>query len=382
MSRTPRVLLVVEQLQRRVPGGIGTSVRGLLQGLTAVGSPLSASPKASSVSRAQVPQVTLYASRARRANPSSSSEPFGPLPVVRSSLPGPLMTRAWDHGLCRVGAGYDVVHTTSFAVPPTPRARKGPRTIVTVHDLIWRKVPEAFPSRGRRWHEHSLSRVLDSDALLVTATNQVAQELLEAGASSDRLVVIPFGSDHLPEPDHRSADGVLRRLGIEDGFLLSVGTLEPRKNLGRLFDAYRRAQGELPKPVPLLVVGPSGWGADSEPVPGVAFAGSTDGATLAALYQRARLLVYVPLAEGFGFPPVEAMRQGTPVVASPVPSSNGATFEVDPLQVDEIAGALVRVSVDEELRSSLVRSGIAHSDALTWAATAEKHLELWESLGD
>jgi glycosyltransferase involved in cell wall biosynthesis len=327
---------------------------------------------------AEAPRVTLYAGRARTKADSSGA--LGLLPLERSVLPGPLMTRAWDLGLCPVGDAYDVVHATSFAVPPTRRSARRLRTVVTVHDLTWRKVPEAFPRRGRRWHERSLLHVLHSEAILVTGAQPIADELVEAGASPDRLRVIPFGSDHLPEADHVAAEELLRRLGISGDFLLSVGTLEPRKNLGRLFEAYRGARSRLPSPMPLVVVGPAGWGARAEPVPGIAFAGPTEGAALAALYRRAHLLAYVPLVEGFGFPPLEAMRQGTPVVASPVPSSRGAAFEVDPLRVDQIEDALVRVSVDDELRSSLVSSGRALSSSLTWASTAERHLELWESL--
>jgi glycosyltransferase involved in cell wall biosynthesis len=101
---------------------------------------------------------------------------------------------------------------------------------------------------------------------------------------------------------------------------------------------------------------------------------------LAALYARSRLLAYVPFEEGFGLPPVEAMRYGTPVVASPLPTTRGASLEVDPTRVDDIAQGLVRVATDEELRSRLAAAGVARAGGLTWEAAARAHVELWSSL--
>jgi len=105
-----------------------------------------------------------------------------------------------------------------------------------------------------------------------------------------------------------------------------------------------------------------------------------EAATLSALYGRARLLAYVPLEEGFGLPVVEAMSQGTPVVASPVPSTGGAAFEVDPNDVDAIADALVAVGTDDGLRASLTARGLTHSGQLTWVASVRSLLELWRAL--
>jgi len=173
---------------------------------------------------------------------------------------------------------------------------------------------------------------------------------------------------------------LLQRLGVTGDFLLSVGTLEPRKNLLRLFDAYGAARGSLPRPWPLVVAGPAGWGPAAGHGEGVTFTGAVAGATLAALYRRARLLAYVPIEEGFGLPPLEAMLYGTPVVASPIPSTQGAALEVDPLRVDDIARALVQVATDEALRERLSSAGRARAGGLTWKSTARAHVALWSSL--
>jgi glycosyltransferase involved in cell wall biosynthesis len=189
-----------------------------------------------------------------------------------------------------------------------------------------------------------------------------------------------YGSDHLPPPDDSAAEALLRRIGVAGPFLLSVATLEPRKNLPRLIDAYQQARADLPASTQLLVVGPTGWGPELSPGDGVVLGGAVDDAVLAALYARARAVVYVPLHEGFGLPPLEAMRAGAVVVASPVPSIDGtdAALVVDPLDADAIAGGLVQVAGDDRMRARLAAAGAAHVAGLTWTAAANRHADLWE----
>jgi len=103
---------------------------------------------------------------------------------------------------------------------------------------------------------------------------------------------------------------------------------------------------------------------------------------LAGLYASARLLAYVPLIEGFGLPPVEAMSVGTPVVASPLPSTAGAAYEVDPHDTASIAAGLLEVATDESTRDELVRRGEARSKELTWSSIARRHRDVWELAAD
>lgn len=363
------VLVVVEHLRRSVSSGISTYSLGLLQGLAELGD--------------AAPDVTLHASRAPRGGPD-------PLAVhghriVASPLPGPLLTRAWDRGLAGVPAtdvDVDVLHSTSLAFPPLAKA---PPSSVMVHDTAWRDVPEAYPRRGRRWHEAALQRAVAHAQHLLVPARVAADALIAAGAPAGKVVVIEEGADHLPPADVDGAQRILDRLGVREGFLLTVGTLQPRKNLRRLLEAYALARHELPEPWPLVVVGADGWGdaiAEREVPHGVLLAGEVRGAELAGLYRKARCLAFVPLVEGFGLPPLEAMRECTPVVASAVPSvaGTGAALEVDPLDVKAMAAALVRASSDDRVRSELVTAGLQRSGELTWKAVAAEHVALWDSM--
>lgn len=350
-----RVLVVAEQLRRQAPGGIGTYVSALLR----------------AVAGRDLIDVATYASRTRRR-----SDPLDELGVAKrlSPLPGRALTRLWDAGWVRAPRGYDVVHASSLAAP------RAPRLVVTVHDLAWRQVPDAFPARGRRWHEAALGRALAHAAAFVVPSRQTAEHLSDAGAPRDRITVIEHGSDHLPTADNHATAVLLRWLGVEGPFLLAVGTLEPRKNLQRLITAFNAARPSLPEPWPLVVVGPTGWGDLGALPSGVLLAGPVRPAVLSALYAAARCLAYVPLLEGFGLPAIEAMRAGLPVVASPMPSVGDAARVIDPLDVDAIAYGLLKASADDGVRAELIEAGLRRAQELTWARAAERHVALWTAL--
>jgi glycosyltransferase involved in cell wall biosynthesis len=370
------VVVAAEQLRRRVPGGIGRYAAGLLGGLRQVGG---------------VP-VEVLASR----HPGAAPDPLGAwgFPVRCSVLPSPLLTAAWDLGLAPVRDGR-LVHSVSLAAPPVrpTRGRGGPALVVTVHDLAWRAYPDATTRRGRRWHEAALGRVLGRADGFVVPSAPVAAELADAGADPARVRVIAHGADHLPAPDTAGATSLLARLGVHGGYLLAAATLEPRKNLRRLLAAFARARPSLGG-LTLVVVGPHGWG-ETDPVgaaahaDGAVAAGAVDDGVLAALYRGARAFAYVPLTEGFGLPPVEAMACGAPVVVSttvpsvapsdPRPEVGDAALRVDPFTVDGIADALFRASTDEGLRATLVANGRALVAPLTWEAAAAAHVAWWET---
>ena len=196
---------------------------------------------------------------------------------------------------------------------------------MTVHDVAWRRHPEATTPRGRRWHEAALRRASGSGAALVVPSRLVAADLTALGVDEGRITVVPGGADHLPPPTPPPPTRSCGRLGVSGAFLLTVGTLEPRKNLDRLVQAFGRVRGSLPGPWPLVIVGPTGWGPEPARPAAAPTAWSSPAPSptpvLAELYRRARAFAYVPLTEGYGLPPLEAMRVGIPtVVSDEVPS--------------------------------------------------------------
>jgi glycosyltransferase involved in cell wall biosynthesis len=373
------VLMVVEQLRRAVPGGIGVYANGLLTGM------------AECAEDGDEADITLLASRPQGPRaPGARPDPLQRFerPLVVSRLPSPLLTRAWDHGLVRAPAGFDVVHSVSLAFPLRRSVGRG-SSVVTVHDVAWRRHPEATTPRGAAWHEAALRRARRSGAALIVTSKLVAADLRNDGVSADRITIVHGGSDHLAPEDRVASEAILHRLGVRGEFLLTVSTLEPRKNVDRLVQAYRRARAVLPEPWPLVIVGPTGWG--PSPVAageGVVFTGAVTAGVLSGLYRRARAFAYVPLTEGYGLPPLEAMRMGTPsLVANEVPSvidldepGPPPALIVDPTDVEGIAAGLVRVLTDDAVRQELVGRGEAHAHSRTWRTAAHQTIGLWRSL--
>jgi alpha-1,3-rhamnosyl/mannosyltransferase len=176
----------------------------------------------------------------------------------------------------------------------------------------------------------------------------------------------------------------------EPGFVLAVGTLEPRKNLPRLVEAYRSLPLDLQNVHPLVVVGAEGWrsGQTLDALRSLGtrcrLLGHVSDEELADLYRRCAVFCYPSLGEGFGLPVIEAMAAGAPVVTSNVsslPEVGGDAVEyVDPRSVDSIASGLERLLRSPERRSELAALGRARADAFSWGATAAAVVELLESV--
>jgi len=354
-----RVGIVAEQLRQKIPGGIGTYTTGLLRGLVELDD--------GSL------DVVAITSRAPADDPLVG---LG-VEVVASALGHRSMVQLWEWGLGRPRGDYDVLHLTSMA---GPLSGGGPLTTVMVHDLAWRTHPELTTSRGARWHEAGLKRAERSAKAIITPSPEVAAMLVDDGVAPERVAVIGEGSDHLPSADHEAAASLLAQHLVTGPFLLTVSTLEPRKNLARLVEAHGAAHGA--GEIPLIIVGPAGWGPDVDAPPGVVLAGAQRGSVLAALYERCAAFVYVPLAEGFGLPPLEAMAHGAAVIASStVPSVRTApdVVLVDPHDTEALASALavaMHDTVSDERRARARGFAGRHR----WRDVAAEHRALWERL--
>jgi glycosyltransferase involved in cell wall biosynthesis len=359
----PAVGVVAEQLLRPVPGGIGRYVRALVEHLPA---------------EAAVDGGAVRFLVCRHPADRVAAAGLPPAATVRLAWPGRLATRTWvTLRRPRLPAGLletlDLVHATSAAVPPV----RGRPLVATVHDLGFRHYPDAYPAAGRRYHDRSARIVAAEAARILVPSEATARDLAELFAvDRGRVAIVPLGVEPPARPDHRGAARLLHDLGVRGPFLLAVGTLEPRKNLPRLLDAFGEVTDELPDHW-LVVVGPVGWGPRLRPSwesVRVKLAGPVGDATLHALYQKADGLAYPSLYEGFGLPVLEAMAHGTPVLTSDRSSlpevAGDAALLVDPLDRGAVAKGLVRLVADGALRQRLQAAGPRRAAAFTWPATA------------
>ncbi|HQU26599.1 MAG TPA: glycosyltransferase [Acidimicrobiales bacterium] len=357
MTRT--VAVTLDQLYRPQPGGIATYVHGLLAGLAEVADP--AWRVVGVVPRGPEPAdlVSEVVDRARA--------PLG----VRA------LTRVWGRVPLGVPRDADVVHATTLAGPYAGGAR-GAVHCVALHDLLWRDEPDAFGASGRRFHESRLRAIRRrGDLRVVTTAPGLAARLEAEGFERARLFESRLGVDlDGPTAAPEEVEALLAAAGVAGPYVLYAGTREPRKNLARLVEAHARARRGAPSLGPLVLVGPAGWG--EAPV-GAVVLGRVERAVLRGLVRDAQVLAYVPLAEGFGLPPVEALALGTPVVASattPSVATNPEAVLVEPTDVESIAEGLARAAglprtpVERERRRASV-------EANTWRRCATDHLEAW-----
>jgi glycosyltransferase involved in cell wall biosynthesis len=237
-----------------------------------------------------------------------------------------------------------------------------------VHDLAIFRHPDAFNRWSRTYGPVVIPRVLKRADRVIAVSEFTKHEVVDLlDVPDEKIRVIPNGVDETFLRDGASADG---------DYLLAVGTLEPRKNIGRIAEAAQRAGLEL------RVVGERGWGDVDVPGDGMRWLGFVPDDELARLYRGARCFVYASLYEGFGIPVLEAMACGTPVVATrgggTEEVADGAAVLVDPNDPVDIAAGIERAVL---LRDELVRRGRERARSFTWRAAAEATVEVYREVG-
>jgi len=287
-----------------------------------------------------------------------------------------------DHPSSRWWTGpVDVVHGMNFVVPPSAPAAE----VVTVHDLTCVRFPELC-TRDALQYPGLIRRALRRGAWVHAVSHATAEEVLDAFAvPEERVVVVPNGVT--PPAAAAPADG--HRLAGSRRYVLALGTVEPRKGLPTLVDAFERLVCDHPD-LRLVIAGPDGWGAEAladslahhhrvaERTTRLGWLGEP---ARSALLRGATVLAYPSVYEGFGLPPLEAMTAGVPVVsttAGSLPEVLGdAAVLVEPRDADALAAGLRHVIEDDGLRARLVADGRAQAARWSWDATADGLAELY-----
>jgi glycosyltransferase involved in cell wall biosynthesis len=256
------------------------------------------------------------------------------------------------------------------------------RQVLTIHDLASIDHPEWFGRCFAAWYRCLIPSLAHRVIRLITVSEFSKRRLLDlTGLPESRILVIPNGVDNRFYANYANQiTHIKQRTGIHpDKYILTVGSLEPRKNLPNLLNAWRLAEERL-RDVWLVIVGAEGkkdvfraTNIRSLP-PRVLFAGFVADDDLPALYSGAIALAYPSIYEGFGLPALEAMACGTvPIVANStaLPEVVGdAGLLIDPLRTEDLAAAMIRIAEDSDLRHELSRRGIERSREFTWERAA------------
>lgn len=285
----------------------------------------------------------------------------------------------------------DLYHATDFVLPPTTRRT---RAIVQVHDLSFVRVPEAAAPRLKAYLDRVVPASVQRADHVLADSQATKNDLIELyRLSPEKITVIHGGVDQRFRPAAPEQVQVVRqKYGLRDyRYIFSVGTVQPRKNYGRLIESLARLRSQQ-HDIHLVIAGGRGWLED--PIyqtikttgmqPYVHFIGFADDADLPALYRAADCLAFPSLYEGFGFPVLEAMACGTPVMTSSVSSlpevAGDAALIVNPHDLDAITGALAQLLTNKNLRESLIERGFAQAQQFTWAASAAKLQKIYASM--
>lgn len=278
----------------------------------------------------------------------------------------------------------DLLHSSDWIQPPT-RAKR----VTTLHDFVVLKFPETSHKRivsnqlkRLQWVKKECDAVIaDSQA----TSNDAAQYL---HIPKEKLFTAYPGIDPMYQSaTEKDKARVRQTYNLWGDYILALGTMEPRKNLKRLLWAYlqvkenHRTSAKIPQ---LVLVGKQGWGKRMQTGAGAKILGYVPDTDLPALYAAAKLFVYPSLYEGFGFPVLEAMAAGCPVVTSEGGSlkevAGDAAILIDPENVEDISAQIQRITIDTQLRSELIQKGKQQAARFTWERTAATVLDVYETL--
>lgn len=345
-----RVAITLEQCWHRVPGG---TARATLDTVAAV------------AAHGGVDQVGVSAWH-RHPAPAAwrPSIPVRALPLPRIAL-----YDAWQrvrHPVVERATGpVDLVHATGHVAA----AGRAP-LVASVWDLSFLHDPSHFTARGISVFTRFLQVIRDEAAMVVCPSAATRADCLSAGIEDARLRVAPLGTTLRPA-SAADVDRVRATYALHRPYVLFVGTVEPRKNLPRLLEAFSRL-GDVD--AELVLVGPEGWSTDL-PSTRARRLGFVPQADLDGLYAGAAVVAYPSLREGFGLPVLDAMAHGAAVVTSATTSTaevaGDAALLVDPLDVDAIAGAIGQLLADPDQAARLGAAARERAGTFTWARTAE-----------
>ena len=289
------------------------------------------------------------------------------------------------------GKWADITHFFNYIVPPGV----GSRTVVTVHDMVYRAYPETMNARTRLMLQTGMTKSMARADAVVTDSEFSRSEIIKYYPQfADKLHVVPCGVDM--QKFRPASEAEIRRVRqvhrIEGDYFLFLGTLEPRKNLVRLVEGYSLLHSRYPDCPKLVLAGGRGWQYQNifdivellHLEQQVQFLDYVPAADMAGLYSGAFAFVFPSLYEGFGMPPLEAMACGTPVLtskAASLPEAVGkAAVLVHPKNLESIEHGLELLLNDTGLRERLVRMGMRQAARMSWENAAEKLMRVYQGL--
>lgn len=328
------------------------------------------------------------------------THPF-PLPANFQLFSFPVSERVMNIIWYRLGLPFlanwvipaaDIFHSPNFMLPPLRRTK----TLITIHDLSFVRFPECADPALAKFLTRMVPRWVRRADMVLADSESTKSDLIEWIAIPQEKIEVVYGGVEdffVPVRGEGVLASIQQKYLVPKPYILTMGTLEPRKNIGRLIEAYAILKQETGLLHTLIVAGGKGWlyselftqvdrlGLHQD----VVFLGYVPDTDLPPLISGADLFVFPSLYEGFGLPPLEAMACGCPVVSSQAASLmeilGDAALYFEAIDVRALAQAIERALADRALRETLIERGLAQAARFTWKAAAEKLLRVYEQVG-
>jgi len=284
----------------------------------------------------------------------------------------------------------DIIHIVDFLIPEIKKAR----LIVTIHDISSILFPQWHTRYTRRWVKDRIHLAKEKAHKIIVDSVHTKKDLVRTlDVSEDSITVIygGVGEQFQPIKNQGVLNQIKKRYNIKDKYLLFLGTLEPRKNIPGLIRAFHKIKNRFPD-YQLVIAGKRGWKfqeifktvGELRLEDKVIFTGYLPGEDTPLLYSGAQAFVYPTLYEGFGFPPLEAMASGIPVITSNLSSLPEVVGEagilIDPNNIDELSRTIESVLCDENLRKGLREKGLRQAAKFSWKRCAQETLKIYQEV--
>lgn len=287
--------------------------------------------------------------------------------------------------------GLDLLHSPDF-IPPFKRNCK---SVITIHDLAFLLYPHFLTKESARYYGQIDQAWRSSDHIIAVSEATKRDSIKMLGVPENKITVIYEAANPIyrPLPKDQAKQQTKEIFQLDQDFILFVSTIEPRKNLPGLLQAYRRLRDDYKREELLVLVGGNGWLWEEvyETVDRlnlkqhVLFLGHVNSEDLVYLYNSARLFVHPAFYEGFGLPPLEAMSCGVPVIVSNTSAFPEVVADagvmINPHDIDGLTVAMWRVLTEKELRQNMIYKGLKRAKLFSWERAARETLEVYHQVG-
>lgn len=317
---------------------------------------------------------------------------------VCSFMPYTVYRRTWNCFPVKYNhlfkSNADIYHFINFIVPP----RVDGKVIVTVYDMVYKTFPETMHNSNFKRLEKNLKYSVDRADIIITISENSKKEIAEyLKVRPDKIEIVPPGVEfqvYNKEFSKTELEKIKEKYNLPEEYVLYLGTLEPRKNIESIIDAFGLYKQKRKNNLKLVIAGNKGWMYDSifkrvkdlNIENEVIFTGYVDEEDKPCIYKMSRIFLFPSLYEGFGMPVLEAMASGVPVITSNTSSlpevCGDAAVLVEPKDISSICDGIIRLQEDYDFRQQLVEQGFMQCKKFTWERSVEKLIKVYEILSN